>query len=124
MGIMFTRKERRMVESLQAMGYTKGLSNVLVYFSRCDNGRCKDIQTVTSLRQPEVSMALKTMKDKGWVGVRMLPTTAISKGRPVNDYVLKQPFENIVSEIAAREEQDLERKRAIINGLRQDIRQS
>jgi len=119
MGVMFTRKERRMVDALREMGYARRLANVLVYFSKHDNGRCKDIQSVTCLRQPEVSMALKILMEMGWVDVRVPKRVAGTKGRPLSDYYLKRPFANIVSEIAEREVKDLERKRAVVNDLLQ-----
>ena len=119
MGVMFTRKERRMVDALREMGYARRLANVLVYFSKHDNGRCKDIQSVTSLRQPEVSMALKIMMEKGWVDVRVTKGGPGAIGRPMSDYFLKRPFAHIVSEIAEREVKDLERKRAVVDDLLQ-----
>ncbi|MCD6370953.1 MAG: ArsR family transcriptional regulator, partial [Thermoplasmata archaeon] len=56
-----------------------------------------EIEKNTTLRQPEVSIAMQWLKKRGWVTKRDLKKEG--KGRPVHGYRLSKPFPKIVEEI-------------------------
>ena len=48
----------------------------------------------TNLRQPEVSIAMRTMRQNNWVNERDIKTE--EKGRPMKVYKLSVPIEEII----------------------------
>jgi len=48
----------------------------------------------TNLRQPEVSIAMRTMRQNNWVNEREIKTE--EKGRPMKVYKLSVPIEEII----------------------------
>ena len=60
----------------------------------------KDLCMEAYMYQPEMSVGLKAMKEKGWVTIaRRIPTEG--KGRPHAIYALKKSFCTIINEIEA-----------------------
>lgn len=49
----------------------------------------KDIVARTGLRQPEVSVGMQTLRDRGWVEAESIPRKG--KGRPMHRYALVVP---------------------------------
>lgn len=53
----------------------------------------KEIVQATGLRQPEVSVGMRELRERGWVEAEPIPRS--SKGRPMNRYRLRAGREEI-----------------------------
>ena len=98
----FTKEDEKLAEVLQRAGLPRNVARTLVYMKRRDEVKSIEIEKNTDLRQPEVSIAMKYLREKGWITKRDIKKEG--KGRPVHGYRLAKPFPKIVAEI----EKDLE----------------
>ncbi len=98
----FTREDAKLAEVLQRAGLPRNVARTLVYMRKRDEVKSIEIEKNTELRQPEVSIAMKYLREKGWITKRDIKKEG--KGRPVHGYRLAKPFPKIIAEI----EKDLE----------------
>ncbi len=59
-----------------------------------DEVNSREIERATDLRQPEVSIAMRTLRQNNWVNEREIK--AEGKGRPMKIYMLSTPIEEII----------------------------
>ncbi len=87
------------IEALSCTGMPKGIARTLAFLSsKEDWATSKDIEKATRLRQPEVSIAVRDLEDRGWVERDSLKRE--SKGRPINIYRMSVNLNNVYSSIA------------------------
>ncbi len=98
----FTKEDEKLAEVLQRAGLPRNVARTLVYMKKRDEVKSIEIEKNTDLRQPEVSIAMKYLREKGWITKRDIKKEG--KGRPVHGYRLAKPFPKIIAEI----EKDLE----------------
>jgi predicted transcriptional regulator len=92
--LYFTPKEEEFAMLLMNIGLKRNVAKVLVYLANTSEATSRDIERGTDLRQPEVSIAMRTLKDNEWIETR--ESKAESKGRPVKIYRLSRPIEEIM----------------------------
>ena len=71
----------------------------------------------TNLRQPEVSIAMRTMRQNNWVTER--DVKAEGKGRPMKVYKLKMPIEKIVQQYEDEKNKEAAETRQAIQRLKE-----
>ena len=113
---VFTEKESAIISLLTAIGISRRLSLVLVFLAGAKEISSRDIERGTDLRQPEVSLVMKDLVQRGWVLFRT--DTALCKGRPVRFYRLAIPFEKVLLEIEEEKTEEAERICAILRKVR------
>jgi len=59
-----------------------------------DEATSREIELGTNMRQPEVSIAMRTLRNNNWVEEREIKTEG--KGRPMKIYTLSVPIEDII----------------------------
>jgi predicted transcriptional regulator len=62
-----------------------------------DEATSVELERVVRLHQPEVSIAMKQLKERDWINEREKKKTG--KGRPYKIYSLKVSFNDIISQI-------------------------
>jgi len=76
----------------------KGIARTLAFLSsKEDWATSKDIEKATKLRQPEVSIAVRDLEDRGWVERDSLKRE--SKGRPINIYKMSVRLDHVYTSI-------------------------
>ena len=113
---VFTEKESAIISLLTAIGISRRLSLVLVFLAGAKEISSRDIERGTDLRQPEVSLVMKDLVQRGWVLFRT--DTALCKGRPVRFYRLAIPFEKVLLAIEEEKTEEAERIFAILRKVR------
>ena len=93
----FTKEDEKLAEVLQRAGLPRNVARTLVYMRKKDEVKSIEIEKNTELRQPEVSIAMKYLREKGWITKRDIKKEG--KGRPVHGYRLAKPFDKIIAEI-------------------------
>lgn len=101
---IFTEKEEEFVNLLSTIGTQKNIAKLLVYLGKRNEATSRDIEHGTDLRQPEVSIALKRLAERGWVRCHEVHATA---GRPVKVWNLAIPVEKILDRIGQEKRDEL-----------------
>lgn len=112
----FTEKEEEFVNLLIGVGTKRNVAKVLVFLANIPEVTSREIERGTDLRQPEVSLAMKDLMEKGWI--RSRESKAETKGRPVKIYELAQPISAILESIEKKKEKEVSSQFAHIQKLR------
>jgi predicted transcriptional regulator len=95
------------IDLLKDLGFSQNMATVLLFLSAKNKSTSREIETESNLRQPEVSVVLRTMKDKGWV--EEAPGEKDGRGRPTKVYYLKISLQDIMREIEVAKETEYSR---------------
>ncbi len=94
-------KEYEIVELLRKLNMNRPVALTLASLSNGDEITSREIEMNSSLRQPEVSIAMRYLRENNWVQIREEKKTE-GKGRPVKLYRLITPLEEIIRSIEQR----------------------
>ncbi len=89
--------DEKFVELLVKNGIKPKIARTLAYLTGKEEVKSIEIERDTGLRQPEVSIAIQFLRNKGWVKKRDIKKQG--KGRPVHAYRLASPLSKIIGEI-------------------------
>jgi len=67
---------------------------MITYLANTDGVTSREIEMGTDLRQPEVSIGMRTLRENNWVEERDVKVGG--KGRPMRIYKLSVPIEKII----------------------------
>jgi len=101
-----SKEHEKFVDGLIKAGLQKNVALTLVVVASSDEAKSREIETITKLRQPEVSVAINELKDRDWVTKRDIKKEG--KGRPVHSYYLDKPMNEIIDEIMEKERERIE----------------
>ena len=87
-------KDQELVEALEAVGVRRNVATIIVYLKNLDEATSKGIEKGSGVRQPEVSIAMRTLRQKGWIVEREVKGGG--KGRPMRLYKLTIPIDDII----------------------------
>ena len=82
--LVLDEKDDKAVQIFRELGMSKNLAKTLLYIYQVDECRSADVEQGADLRQPEVCVAIKELRRRGWVKKRDLKKKG--KGRPVHIY--------------------------------------
>lgn len=84
----------KFIDTLKSLGISRNVATALTYLSNVKRASSQEIEMCTGLRQPEVSVAMRTMHDNNWINIYNKKTAG--KGRPTKIYELTTPLEDII----------------------------
>jgi predicted transcriptional regulator len=87
-------QDDKIIKIFTELGMPRNLAKTLMYISLSEECRSADIEHGANLRQPEVSVAMQVLQQKGWIKRRDLKKKG--KGRPVHIYSLTSSINDIV----------------------------
>jgi predicted transcriptional regulator len=116
----FTEREEEFVSLLIGIGIKKHVAALLVFLANVPETSSRSIERGTDLRQPEVSIAMRYLMDRGWV--RMCGESSEHKGRPVKIYQLALPITAIMDSIEKEKKRETQEQLALFEKLRDHIR--
>jgi predicted transcriptional regulator len=90
--------EYEMVELLRRLNINRPVALTLACLSRGEEISSQCIEMVSGLRQPEVSIAMRYLRENDWLDMREEKKSQ-GKGRPVKLYRLMVPMEIIINTI-------------------------
>lgn len=93
--------EKEIIQLLQAIDVPRIEAISIVCLLSGDELTSQDIEQKAGLRQSEVSIAMSSLYERGWVGQRSEKTTR-DRGRPIKYYHLKVALQHIVQDHEAR----------------------
>ncbi|AIY89460.1 ArsR family transcriptional regulator [Geoglobus acetivorans] len=100
-------KDERLVELLAEAGLNRNIARVVVYLSKVGETISRDIEREANLRQPEVSLAMKELKNLGWIKEKEIKRKG--KGRPLKSYKLSLDIKDIVKELVEKKREELKK---------------
>ena len=112
----FTDKEEKFADLLIAVGTNKNVAKVLVFFASNPEATSREIERGADMRQPEVSMAMKYLNERGWItiGERSLET----KGRPMKIYEMVKSIREIMDVIDTEKKKEAKEQIAIVKKIK------
>ena len=83
------------IETSKTLGMSENVATTVAYLINVNEASAREIEISTGLRQPEVSLAMRLMRNQSWVIVRSEKKPG--KGRPIKIYALSAPVDEIIS---------------------------
>jgi len=111
----FTDKEEEFVNLLIKIGTKKNIAKVLVYLASIKEATTRAIERGTDMRQPELSMAMKSLTEQGWIKSREIPSE--HKGRPIKVYELAKSIDEIINCIESEKKSETTNKLALFKKI-------
>jgi predicted transcriptional regulator len=91
---MLDEKGLELIEALEAVGVKRNVATIIVHLTYLGETTSRDIETWSDLRQPEVSIAMRTLREHGWIAERDIKGEG--KGRPMKLYRLTVSIDDII----------------------------
>ncbi len=113
----FDENDLQFIEIMEELGISKNVAKLILYLANVNEASSKEIENATDLRQPEVSIGMRTLRDKQWVKEQNIKK--LGKGRPMRLYSLSTSLNIILKHL--EEEKIAESYRAMesINKLKE-----
>lgn len=105
--------EYEMIELFRRINVSRPIALTLACLSKGREISSQSIETISGLRQPEVSVAMRYLRENNWIDIREEKKSK-GKGRPVKLYKLTVPMDCIVSKI---EEKIIAESRIVIGNI-------
>lgn len=105
-GYTFSAKDREILDLMMSLGMSKNISRTVVFLSKTAEASSSDIERSIDLRQSEVSISIKWLRNNGWVASRTIRKPG--KGRPAHMYKLRYSMGKIAREIGATKTEEME----------------
>ena len=87
-------KDLEFVEALRSINVPRNVATMITYLANTDGVTSREIEMGTDLRQPEVSIGMRTLRQNNWVEEHDVKVGG--KGRPMKVYKLGVPIEEII----------------------------
>jgi predicted transcriptional regulator len=87
-------KDLEFIEALRSLDVARGVAALITYLASVDEATSREIEMGTDLRQPEVSIGMRTLHENNWVSERDVKKEG--KGRPMKVYKLRVPIDEII----------------------------
>jgi predicted transcriptional regulator len=110
-------KGEEIADALIAIGMSRNIARTLSYLQNVDNATSVDLERVARLHQPEVSIAIKQLKEREWINER--EEKKVGKGRPFKIYSLKIGFNDIISQLEKKQKEAVDETRGKIEKLKE-----
>ena len=87
-------KDREFMQALQSLNVPRNMAALITYLANVKEASTREIEIGAGLRQPEVSIGMRTMEQNNWIIKRSIKIDG--KGRPMRVYKLRIPIEEII----------------------------
>ena len=87
-------KDLEFVEALRSINVPRNVATMITYLANTNEVTSREIEMGTDLRQPEVSIGMRTLRENNWIEERDIKVGG--KGRPMRIYKLGVPIEEII----------------------------
>jgi predicted transcriptional regulator len=105
------------VQELESLGVNRNVASLITYLKEVKEGSSRDIEMATGLRQPEVSIAMRTLRERGWVAEQEIKREG--KGRPQKIYALRSNIDEIIGYYEAEKSQEAAQTMGAIQRLKE-----
>ncbi|NJD51459.1 MAG: ArsR family transcriptional regulator [Candidatus Methanoperedens sp.] len=110
-------KDEEIADILISLGMSRNVAMSLTYLQNMNSATSVDLERVARLRQPEVSIAMRQLKERDWIDEREEKTSG--KGRPYKIYSLKVGFKDIVTQLEKQQKKAVDEAKANLERLKE-----
>jgi len=104
---VFDDTDLELIDILRNLNLSRNVASTIAFLSNVDEATSKDLEFGSQLRQPEVSIAVKELKNFGWLNEREIKKEG--KGRPMKVYKLAVSMGTIVEYLEKQTKEDTQR---------------
>ena len=113
----FDKKDEEIVDALISLGMSRNAALTLAYMQNTNSATSLDLERSARLRQPEVSIAMKQLKERDWIDER--EEKKPGKGRPYRIYSLKIGFDEIIAQLEKQHKEAIDEAQEKIERLKE-----
>ena len=110
-------KGEEIADALISLGLSRNISMSLAFLQNMNTATSLDLERSARLRQPEVSIAMRELKERDWVDER--EEKKPGKGRPFKIYTLKVGFGEIIAQLEKEQKKTIEEAQKKIKRLKE-----
>lgn len=104
---VFDDTDLEFIEILRNLNLSRNVASTIAYLSNVNEATSKDLEFGSQLRQPEVSIAMRELRNYGWLDERDIKKEG--KGRPMKVYKLAVSMSKIVEHLEKQTIKDTQR---------------
>lgn len=113
-------KDEKIADELISLGMSRPTAYTLSYLKNGNEVKSVELERGTGLRQPEVSIVMRELKERGWINER--DEKKPGRGRPYKIYSLKFGFDEIISQLEKQQRRAADEARLRFELLRKSRR--
>ena len=87
-------KDLEFVDALRSLKVPRNVATLITFLANATEATSREIEVGTSMRQPEVSIGMRALRNNNWIAEREVK--AEGKGRPMKVYKLNVSIEEII----------------------------
>jgi predicted transcriptional regulator len=110
------KKDLEFVQGLESLGMKRTVACIITFLKDLKERSSRDIETATFLNQPEVSLAMRTLREKGWL--KEYEIKGNGKSRPLKIYALQATIDEIINYYEAEKSRESTRTMESIQRLK------
>ena len=105
------------IQGLVSLGMNRNVASLITYLKDQEERSSRDIEKAMGLRQPEVSTAMQTLRERNWLTEHEIKSEA--KGRPLKIYALRATIDEIIEYYKAKKNQEAAQNMEAIQRLKE-----
>ena len=110
-------KDLEFVDALRTLRVPRNVATLITFLASADEGTSREIEMGTSMRQPEVSIGMRALRQNDWINEREIK--AEGKGRPMKVYKLNVSIEEIIRHYEEQKSQEAAQTMQAIQRLKE-----
>ena len=113
-------KDEEIADALMSLGMSRNTAMTLAYMQSTNSASALELERSARLRQPEVSIAMRQLKEREWIDER--EEKKPGKGRPYKIYSLKVGFNDIIGQLERQQKKAVDQKLEKIERLKEMVK--
>ena len=110
-------KDLEFIEALRNLKVPRNVATLITFLANASEATSREIEMGTNLRQPEVSIAMRTLRQNNWVEEHDIKKEG--KGRPMRVYKIGVPIDSIIHHYEEESKHESTRAMESIQRLRE-----
>ena len=116
---MLDEKNLEFIDTLRNLDVQRNVAELITFLANTDEATSRQIEVGTNMRQPEVSIAIRELRQNNWTDER--DVKAEGKGRPTKVYKLSVPIQEIIKHYEEEKNSEAARTMQAIQRLKELI---
>ena len=110
-------KDLEFVDALRSLSVPRNVATLITLLANATEATSREIEVGTSMRQPEVSIGMRALRQNDWINEREIK--AEGKGRPMKVYKLNVSIDEIIRHYEEVENSESARNMQAIQRLKE-----
>ena len=112
-------KDLEFVDALRSLKVPRNLATLITFLANADDATSREIEVGTSMRQPEVSIAMRALRQNNWIEEHEVKREG--KGRPMKVYKLAVPIDKVIQDYEEKKNNESARTMRAIQRLKEIV---